>query len=60
MDDQAARVAKVGDMAEQFHIVDQLDAGVIAALQREGEEGPSPLWDDLLGPLVVGLDFSPA
>src|SRR5579871_5139883 len=37
VDDQAARIADVGEMAEQFDVVDELHAGFVAALQSEGE-----------------------
>ena len=43
MDDQAAGVADIGEMAEQLHAVDQLHAGLIAALEAEGEHAPAPL-----------------
>ena len=37
MDDQRAGVADIGEMREQLQRLDQLDAGLVAALQAEGE-----------------------
>ena len=39
VDDQAARVADIGEMAEQLDVADERDAGVVAALEPEGEHG---------------------
>jgi hypothetical protein len=52
MDDQAARVAEVGDMAEDLEAVDELHAGLVAALDREGEERARALGADLRHPVV--------
>ena len=49
MDDQAARVADIGEMAEQLDVADQRDAGVIAALEPEGEHGARAFWNIPLG-----------
>ncbi len=38
VDHQAARVAEIGHMGEQFQAVDEFDDGIIAALERHGEE----------------------
>ena len=38
VDDQALRVADVGEQAEQLHAVDERPAGVRAALDAEGDE----------------------
>ena len=37
MDDQAPRVADIGEMAEQLDVADERDAGVVAAFEPEGE-----------------------
>jgi hypothetical protein len=42
MDDQRPGIAQIGDMAEQLDRVDQPHAGLIAALQREGEQRARP------------------
>ena len=39
MNHEAARVADIGEMADQFDAVDEFDAGVIAAANSEGEDG---------------------
>jgi len=39
VDDQRAGVADIGEMREQLHVRHQLDAGVVAALEAEGEDG---------------------
>ncbi|MPL71114.1 hypothetical protein SDC9_16885 [bioreactor metagenome] len=54
VDDQRARIAEVRDMAEELQIVDELDAGVIAALHRHGEERAGALRADLRDPVVPG------
>ena len=45
MDDQAARVADIGEMAEQLDVADQRDAGVVAAFQPEGEYRAAPFGE---------------
>ncbi len=37
MDDQRAGVADIGEVREQLDVGDELDAGVVAALEAEGE-----------------------
>ena len=49
MDDQAARVADIGEMAEQLDVADERDAGIVAALQPEGEHRAGALRAIALG-----------
>ena len=59
MDDQAAGVADIGEMAEQRHAVDQLDAGFIAALQAKGEHAARALGAIFLGRCSSGRPPGP-
>ena len=52
MDDQAARIADIGEMAEQLDVADQRDAGVIAALEPEREHGARAFRHIALGERV--------
>ena len=54
MDDQAAHVADVGEMAEQADPVDERATGVNPALQFEGEHGSHPLRGVLFRQCVPG------
>ena len=51
--DQAARVADIGQMREQPHALDQLDAGLVAALDAEGEHRARAFRQILLRELVI-------
>ena len=55
MDDQRARVADIGEMREQLHVRDELDAGVVAALEAEGEHRARALRHVFLGEGVVAV-----
>src|SRR5271165_2155085 len=52
--DQAARVADVGEMREQPHVLDQPDAGVIPAPDAEREHGASPFRQIFLREVIIG------
>ena len=43
VDDQRARVADIGEVREQLQVGDELDAGLVAALEAEGEHGAGAL-----------------
>ena len=53
MDDQRARVADIGEMREQLHVRDELHAGVVAALEAEGEHRARALRHVFLGEAVI-------
>ena len=64
MDDQRAGVADIGEMREQLHVRHELDAGVIAALESEGEHRAGALRAVFLAQVVIavagaGPDSSP-
>src|SRR3546814_14464614 len=52
VNDQAARIADIGEVAQQFDRVHQLHARVIAALHAEGEESARALGGIFLLQLV--------
>ena len=54
MNDQAARVAKVGHMAKDLKTIDQFDTSIIAALNRNGEQSTCTAWADLGNQLGIG------
>ena len=43
MDDEAAQIADVGEVAEQLHALDEALAGLDTALQLEVDDGPLAL-----------------
>ena len=53
MDDQRARVADIGQMREQFQVLDQRDASLIATGQAKGEDRASAFRAIKLGQIVV-------
>ena len=55
MNDQRAGVADIGEMREQFHVGNELDAGVIAALETEGEDRAGAIRAVFLGEVVVAV-----
>ena len=59
VEDQRAGVAEVGHMAEQIDRIDQPDAGVVAALELEGEQRPGPLGAHLAPAPVPGRALQP-
>ena len=48
VDDQRAAVADIGEMAEEKNALDQSDAGRVATLEPEGEDGAGPAGQVLL------------
>ena len=59
MDDQAARVTEVRDMAEQVQAANELRAGFIAAFQLDREQGASPFRADFRDAILVGGGLKP-
>jgi len=57
VDDQRACIAEVGDVAKDLQRVDQLDAGIIAAFDREGEQAAGAVGADSFAALVIGRGF---
>ena len=55
MDDQRAGVADIGEMREQLHVRHELDAGVVAALEAEGEHRAGALRAVFLREVVVAV-----
>jgi hypothetical protein len=55
MDDERAGVADIGEMREQLHVRDQLDAGLVAALEAEGEHRTRALGQVLAREGVVAV-----
>ena len=53
MNDQAARIAKVRHVAKDLEVVDQLDAGLIAALDRKGEQAARAFGTDFFDAVKV-------
>ncbi len=49
VNDQAPRVADIGEMAEQLDVADKRDAGLVTALEPEGEHGAGALRAIALG-----------
>ncbi len=59
MDDQRARIADIGEMAEQLDLRDQLHPGVVATLQPEGEHRPALAAEISVGERLVGIGLEP-
>ena len=59
MQDQAAGVADIGEMREQAHALDQLDPGLEAALDAEGEHRARAFRQVFLRQLVIGAVLEP-
>src|SRR3546814_9599905 len=57
MDDEAARVADIGEVREQLHRADQLDPGVTSAFQAEGEDRAAALRHVTLLERVIAVVF---
>src|SRR5262249_57430392 len=55
MNDERARIADIGEMGEQPHVRDELDARVVAALEPEGEDGTRALGHVFLREIVVAV-----
>ncbi len=53
VNDQAPRIADIGEMAEQLDVADERDARLIAAFQPEGEHRTCPLRAIALGERVI-------
>ena len=53
MNDQRAGVADIGQMREQFHIGHQLHAGVVAALETDGQHRAAALRRIFFGERVI-------
>ena len=60
VDDERAGVAEVRHVAEELDGVHELHAGLVAALERKGEERAGAVRIEPLRPLVPGEDGSPA
>ena len=59
MDDQAPRIADIGEMAEQLDVADERDARLVAALQPEGEHRARALRRIALGERVIAVAGKP-
>ena len=51
--DEAAGVADIGEVREELHAFDELDAGLIAALDAKGEDRTRTLWQVFAREVVV-------
>ena len=59
VDDQRARIADIGEVREQLHVGDELDAGVVAALQAEREDRAGAVRAIFLGEVVIAVAGEP-
>src|SRR6476659_6680358 len=55
MNDERAGIADIGEMREQLHVGDELYAGVVAALEPEGEDRAGALGHVFLREIVVAV-----
>lgn len=53
MDHEASGVAKIGDVAEELERIHEFHAGLITALERDGEEPARALGADLRDARVI-------
>src|SRR5207249_2553784 len=56
---EAAGIAYIGEVGEEAHALDELDAGFEAALDAEGEDGARPFRQVFLRELVIRAGFEP-
>ena len=59
MKNEAARVADIGEVREQPHILDEPDAGLVTALDPEGEDRACPLRQVFSCEIVIGATLEP-
>ena len=59
VDDEAPRIADIGEMREHVHGIDHLEARFVAALDAEGEDRAGAARQILLGKRVIGVRFEP-
>ena len=55
MDHQSLGIADIGEMAGEFHVLDEPDTGLVPTLQPEGEYRPRTLRHVLPRQLVSGM-----
>src|SRR6516164_5883257 len=60
MQDQAARVADIGEVREQAHALDQLDAGFVAASDAESEDCAGTFWQVFAAEVVKRALLEPS
>lgn len=53
MDDQTARIAKVGDVAENLKVINKLDTGIVAAFDGDGEQSACAFGADFWDQFVI-------
>lgn len=53
VDDQAARIAKVGNVAEDLKVINKFDTGIVPAFDRDSEQSTGALGANLWDQIVI-------